>query len=54
MILNFLKSDWLKLKRTYLRWIITVFFILHAVFMVWYSKYLLELEDFMFSMYKLA
>ena len=53
MILNFLKSDWLKLKRTYLRWIITVFFILHAVFMVWYSKDLLKLEDFMFSMYKL-
>lgn len=52
MLFGLLRSDWIKLKRTTLRWGLPLFFTAYSTFMIWYSKHLINSTNVILQFYK--
>ena len=52
MLTRILQSEWLKLKRTSLRWVVFAFFIAYSILMVWFSGNLFQYNNIIFEMYQ--
>jgi ABC-2 type transport system permease protein len=51
MVARFLRSEWIKLKRISLRWVVFAFFVIHSVLVICYSKRAFKYDDVVEEMY---